>query len=78
MTKPMLTVPTHILQRKDINANGKLLLAAIEMYPNLTSGQIAVKLWSGPRTIYSLAKQLCSRGVIQRVRNGVHTYYRIP
>ena len=66
----MITIPTPILERKDVYATGKMILAVLIEHPQTTSGAVARRLRMNRKTVLSTMKQMRERGVIATTRNG--------
>lgn len=66
----MITIPTQILERSDVYATGKMILAVLVEHPQTTSGAVARRLRMNRKTVLSTMKQMRERGVIVTTRNG--------
>ena len=66
----MITIPTSILERKDVYGTGKMILAVIAEQPVITSGAVALRLRMNRKTILNSMKQMRERGVIVTTRTG--------
>ena len=66
----MITIPTSILERSDVYATGKMILAVILETPVITSGSVALRLRMNRKTVLSTMKQMRERGVIVTTRTG--------
>lgn len=73
----MITIPTHILQRTDIYASGKMVLAVIDTAPDLTFRDIAQILYISPVTVKETVRSLHERGLITMTGKGKTFTYRI-
>jgi predicted transcriptional regulator len=66
----MITIPTSILERSDVYATGKMILAVILEMPVITSGSVALRLRMNRKTVLSTMKQMRERGIITTTRTG--------
>jgi len=66
----VITIPTSILDRKDVYSTGKMILAVILEQPVITSGAVARRLRMNRKTILNSMKQMRERGVIVTTRTG--------
>jgi predicted transcriptional regulator len=66
----VITIPTSILERSDVYATGKMILAVILETPVITSGSVALRLRMNRKTVLSTMKQMRERGVIVTTRTG--------
>lgn len=66
----MITIPTDILERKDVYAIGKLILAVLAEHPVTTSSAVARRLRMNRKTVLSTMKQMRMRGIITTTRMG--------
>jgi Mn-dependent DtxR family transcriptional regulator len=73
----MITVPDHILERKDIKTIGKLILSVLEESPITTSSAVARRMRVHPRTVQSTLRQMAKRGVVRTTRMGNRWRYEI-
>lgn len=73
----MITIPTHILQRSDIYAPGKLVLAVLHAHPDSTFRQIAGVLFISPITVKGIVGSLHEKGHVTMTGQGKTYKYRI-
>lgn len=73
----MITIPDHILQRKDIYASGKMVLAVLEIAPDLSFRDIAQILYISPVTVKETIRSLHERGLVTMTGKGRTFKYRI-
>jgi DNA-binding MarR family transcriptional regulator len=66
----MITIPTHILDRTDVYATGKMILAVLHDHPYSGVVQIAFRLRMHRDTVNSTMKQMRKRGIITTTRTG--------
>jgi predicted transcriptional regulator len=66
----VITIPTSILERSDVYATGKMILAVILETPVITSGSVALRLRMNRKTVLNTMKQMRERGVIVTTRTG--------
>jgi predicted transcriptional regulator len=66
----VITIPTSILERSDVYATGKMILAVILETPVITSGTVARRLRMNRKTVLSTMKQMRERGIITTTRTG--------
>jgi len=66
----VITIPTSILERSDVYATGKMILAVILETPVTTSGAVARRLRMNRKTVLSTMKQMRERGIITTTRTG--------
>jgi predicted transcriptional regulator len=66
----VITIPTYILERSDVYATGKMILAVILETPVITSGSVARRLRMNRKTVLSTMKQMRERGIITTTRTG--------
>jgi predicted transcriptional regulator len=66
----MIIIPTSILERSDVYATGKMILAVILETPVITSGSVARRLRMNRKTVLSTMKQMRERGIITTTRTG--------
>jgi predicted transcriptional regulator len=66
----MITIPTSILERQDVYATGKMILAVILETPVITSGSVALRLRMNRKTVLNTMKQMRERGIITTTRTG--------
>jgi predicted transcriptional regulator len=66
----MITIPTSILDRQDVYAIGKMILAVLIEHPVTTSGAVARRLRMNRKTVLSTMKQMRERGIITTTRTG--------
>ena len=66
----MITIPDHILDRNDVYASGKMILAVLYDHPYAGVVQIAFRLRMHRDTVHSTMKQMRERGIITTTRNG--------
>jgi predicted transcriptional regulator len=74
----MITIPDHILDRDDVYATGKMILAVIGENPITSVGTIARKLRMHRDTVHSTMKQMRERGIITTTKTGAKWRYEIP
>ena len=73
----MITISTPILERTDVYATGKMILAVLAEYPQTTSGAVARRLRMNRKTVLSTMKQMRERGVIVTTRKGNRWHHQI-
>ena len=73
----MITIPTHILQRKDIYAPGKMVLAVVESNPDISFRGIAEILYISPVTVKDTIRHLHNGGLVTMTGKGKTFTYRI-
>ena len=73
----MITIPTHILKRKDIYAPGKMILAVIEANPDISFRVIAQILYISPITVRETVRSLHDKGFLTMTGRGKTFTYRI-
>ena len=66
----MITIPTSVLERTDVYAIGKMILAVLLEHPVTTSSAVARRLRMNRKTVLSTMKQMRERGVITTTRTG--------
>ena len=66
----MITIPTSVLERTDVYAIGKMILAVLLEQPVTTSSAVARRLRMNRKTVLSTMKQMRERGVITTTRTG--------
>ena len=73
----MITISDTILNRSDVYATGKMILAVLAEYPQTTSGAVARRLRINIKTVHSAMKQMRERGVIVTTRKGNRWHHQI-
>jgi predicted transcriptional regulator len=73
----VITLSDAILERTDVYATGKMILAVLEEYPQTTSGAVARRLRMNRKTVLSTMKQMRERGVIVTTRKGNRWHHEI-
>ena len=73
----MIIIPDHILQRKDIYASGKMVLAVIEVNPDISFRSIAQILYISPITVRETVRSLHEKGYLTMTGKGKTFTYRI-
>lgn len=73
----MITLSDAILERTDVYATGKMILAVLLEQPVTTSGAVARRLRMNRKTVLSTMKQMRERGVIVTTRTGAKWRHEI-
>jgi predicted transcriptional regulator len=73
----MITIPTHILDRNDVYASGKMILAVIGENPVTTASAVARRLRMNRKTVSATMKQMRERGIISTTKTGAKWRYEV-
>jgi len=73
----MITIPDHILDRNDVYASGKMILAVIGENPVTTASAVARRLRMNRKTVSATMKQMRERGIITTTKSGAKWRYEI-
>jgi predicted transcriptional regulator len=73
----MITIPDHILDRNDVYASGKMILAVIGENPVTTASAVARRLRMNRKTVSATMKQMRERGIITTTKTGAKWRYEI-
>jgi len=73
----VITLSDAILERTDVYATGKMILAVLLEQPVTTSGAVARRLRMNRKTVLSTMKQMRERGVITTTRTGAKWRHEI-
>ena len=73
----MITIPTSILERSDVYASGKMILAVIGENPVTSASAVARRLRMNRKTVSATMKQMRERGIITTTKTGAKWRYEI-
>jgi len=73
----MITIPDHILDRNDVYASGKMILAVIGENPVTTASAVARRLRMNRKTVSATMKQMRERGIISTTKTGAKWRYEV-
>ena len=73
----MITIPDHILDRNDVYASGKMILAVISESPVTSASAVARRLRMNRKTVSATMKQMRERGIITTTKTGAKWRYEV-